>query len=200
MKINPKLDELGDRLERSAAAEVRSERRASGLVTAWARRSRSRLLASSSLGLVGIGTVVLIGVSGTAATSPAFAITQHDDGSVLVQLNSQEDIGQANQKLLAMGIDEQITLYSNPDPTAATAPETCTPGPGASAPNPAIRVVVNTDNADNTGTTGAVVCIVGPHTYTGQYPGNIGDAASGNSGDTASGNSGTASVGSNGAG
>ena len=168
MKIDPKLDELGDRLERSAAADLRSEQRAPGPVTAWARRRRSRLLASSSLGMVGIGTAVLIGLGGTAATSPAFAITQHDDGSVLVQLNSQEDLGQANQKLAAMGINEQITLYSNPDPTTSTAPENCTAGPGAGVPNPPIKVVVNTDNADNTGTTGAVICIVGPHTYSGR--------------------------------
>jgi hypothetical protein len=184
MKIDTKLEELGDRLERSAAADLRSEQRTPGAVTMWAKRRRSRLLAGSSLGLAGIGAAVLIGLSGTAATSPAFAITKHNDGSVLVQLSRQEDIAQANQKLAAMGINEQITLYSNPKPTAAGGPEACTPGPGAGVPDPPVRLVVNTDNADNTGTTGAVVCLVGPHTYTGPYPGSAGDSGSGNSGNT----------------
>jgi hypothetical protein len=187
MKIDTQLEELGDRLERSAAADLRSERRASGAVTMWARRRRPRLLAGSSLGLAGIGAAVLVALSGTAATSPAFAITRHDDGSVLVVLSRQEDIGQANQKLAAMGIGEQITLYLNPTPTAAAAPEDCVPGPGAGVPNPPIRVVVNTDNADNTGTTGAVACVVGPHTYSGPYPGNSRGTGSGNSGITTAG-------------
>jgi hypothetical protein len=157
MTIDPKLEELGDRLERSTAADLRSELRTPGAATARARRRRSRLLASSSLGLAGIGAGVLIVLSGTAATSPAFAITQHD-GSVLVQLSSQEDIAQANQKLAAMGINEQFTLYSNPEPTTASGPENCTAGPGAGVPNPPVEVVVNTDNADNTGTTGTSRC------------------------------------------
>jgi hypothetical protein len=171
MTIDTKLEKLGDRLERYAAADLRSEQRARGPVTMWARRRRPRLWAGSSLGLAGAGAAVLVALSGTAATSPAFAITRHDDGSVLVQLNHQEDIGQANRKLTAMGINEQITLYLNSTPTDAAAPGDCIPGPGAGAPNPPIRVVVNTDNADNTGTARALVCLVGPHTYSGPYPG-----------------------------
>ncbi len=188
MNIDAKLEELGDRLQQSVADDLRSEQRILGALTTWARRRRPRLLAGSSLGLAGIGAVVVFGLSGTAATTPAFAITRHDDGSVLVQLNSQEDIAQANQKLVAMGINEQITLYSNPTPAAATAPEDCAPVPGAGTPDPPIRVVVNTTNADNTGTTGAVVCLVGPHTYSGPYPGSSGDTSPGNSGVTSAGN------------
>lgn len=171
MSLDTKLEELGNRLERYAAADLRSEQRTLGAVTMWARCRRPRLLAGSSLGLAGIGAAVLVALSGTAATTPAFAITKHN-GSVLVQLNRQEDIAQANQKLTAMGINEQITLYSIPTPTADTAAHGCIPGPGADGPNPPIRVVVNTDNADNTGTTGTLVCVVGPHTYSGPYPGN----------------------------
>jgi hypothetical protein len=181
MNIDTKLEELGDRLERATAAQLRSEQRTSGTVTTRARRKRSRYLASSSLGLAGVGAAVLIALSGTSATTPAFAITRHDNGTVLVQLNRQEDIAQANQKLAAMGINEQITLYMNPNPTTATGADTCTPGPGAGAPDPPISVVVNTDNADNTGTTGAVACVVGPHTYSGPYPGSSGGASSGKS-------------------
>ena len=182
MKIDSKPEELGDRLERSVAADLRSEQRPSGAVMMWVRQRRLRLPASSSLGLAGIGAAVLFGLSGTAATSPAFAITTHHDSSVLVQLNSQEDIAQANQKLVAMGINEQITLSSNPNPTAAGGAENRTPGPGAGAANPPIKLVVNTDNADNTGTTGAVVCVVGPHTSSGPYPGDSGSTGTGNTG------------------
>jgi hypothetical protein len=171
MTIDMKLEALGDRLERSVAADLRAEQRTLRAVTTWARRRRPRLLAGSSLGLAGIGAAVLVALSGAAATPPAFAITRHNDGSVLVQLDRREDIGQANQKLTAMGINEQITLYMTPSATAAAAAGDCIPGPAAGAPNPPIRVVVSTDDADNTGTTGAVVCVVGPHTYSGPYPG-----------------------------
>lgn len=185
MTIDTKLEELGDRLERSAAADLRSEQRAPGAVTGWARQRRSRLVAGSSLGLAGIGAALVLALGGTAATSPAFAITMHHDGSVLVTLNGREDIAQANQKLAAMGINEQITLYPSAHPTAASGPENCTAAPGAGAPNPPIKLVVNTNNADNTGTTGAVLCVVGPHAYSGPYPGTAGGTGAGNSGATA---------------
>ena len=80
--------------------------------------------------------MLVLGAGGAAAPTQAFAITRHSDGSVLVQLNSQEDLGQANQKLAAMGVNEQITLYPNPNPTAYRGVENCTAAPGASAPNP----------------------------------------------------------------
>jgi hypothetical protein len=136
---------------------------------------RPRVLAGGSLGLAGVGAVLLLvlGAGGAAAPTQAFAITKHSDGSVLVQLNSQENLGQANQKLAAMGINEQITLYPNPNPTASRGVENCTAAPGASAPNPPIKLSVITNDADNTGVTGAVRCVVGP--------GSDSSAASGNS-------------------
>ena len=152
------------------------------------RRPRPRVLAGGTLGLAGVGAALVVALSaGSAAAPPALAITTHDDGSVLVTLNGHEDIGQANQKLAAMGINEQITLYSNPNPTAASGPESCIPGPGAGVPNPPVKLAVNTGNAGNTGTTGAVVCVVGPQAYSGPYPGNPGDTGSGNSGTTTAG-------------
>jgi hypothetical protein len=138
---------------------------------------RPRVLAGSSLGLAGIGAGLLLALSagGAAAPTQAFAITEHNDGSVLVQLNSQEDLGQANQKLAAMGINEQITLYPNPNPTAYQGVENCTAAPGASAPNPPIKLSVTTKDANNTGVTGAVTCVVGPRSDSGS------SAPSGNS-------------------
>ena len=160
MMNDPTLHDLGNRLERLAAVELRAEMPAAATSPRWGRLRRPRLLAGSSLGLAGIGAAVVLVLGGTAATPAAFAITRHADGSVLVTLNAQEDLGQANQKLTAMGINEQITLYSNPQPTASAAPEDCTPAPGAGTPDPQIRLIVSTDNADNTGTTGAVLCVV----------------------------------------
>jgi hypothetical protein len=132
------------------------------------------VLAGGSLGLAGIGAGLVLAFSagGAAAPTQAFAITTHNDGSVLVQLNSQEDLGQANQKLAAMGINEQITLYSNPNPTASRGVENCTAAPGASAPNPPIRLSVVTNDADNTGVTGAVKCVVGPSSNSGSSAGS----------------------------
>jgi hypothetical protein len=161
------MDEHGDTLDQ-ADWPPRRDSRARLL-------RRPRVLAGGSLGLAGIGAalVLALGAGGAAAPTQAFAITKHSDGSVLVQLNSQENLGQANQKLAAMGINEQITLYPNPNPTAYRGVENCTAAPGASAPNPPIKLSVITNDADNTGVTGAVRCVVGP--------GSDSSAASGNS-------------------
>jgi hypothetical protein len=182
MKIETRLEELGDRLERSIAADLRNEQRAARAVATRARPTRPRLLAGGTLGLAGVGAaLVLLLSAGGAAAPPAFAITKHTDGSVLVQLNRQEDLGQVNQKLAAMGTGEQITLYDSPRPTADRGPVTCTPWPGAGVPNPPVKVMVGTDgttgsgpSAGNTGNTSDLACIVGPHTYTGPYPGTAG--------------------------
>ncbi len=164
------MHQHGDTLDQADRTPRRKSR-------ARAMLRRPRVLAGSSLGLVGIGAALLIavGAGGAAAPTQAFAITRHSDGSVLVQLNSSENLGQANQKLAAMGIDEQITLYPNAHPTAYRGVESCKAAPGASAPNPPIDLSVVTNDADNTGVTGAVTCVVGPSTGSGS------SGASGNS-------------------
>jgi hypothetical protein len=121
---------------------------------------------------------------GTSATSPAYAITKHTDGSVLVQLDSREDLGQANHRLTEMGILEQITLYMRPGPAAVSGPVNCESGPGAGPPSPPVRVLVRTDGSrsdqssgnSGEGSTSHLACIVGPHSYTGPFPGNTGTA------------------------
>ncbi len=155
------MDEHGDTLDQ-ADWPPRRESKARFL-------RRPRVLAGGSLGLAGIGAGLLLalGAGGAAAPTQAFAITKHSDGSVLVQLNSSEDLGQANQKLAAMGVNEQITLYPNPSPTAYRGVENCTAAPGASAPNPSVKLSVITNDADNTGVTGAVTCVVGPRSDSG---------------------------------
>jgi hypothetical protein len=156
------MNEHGDTLDQADWPPRRGSR-ARGVLR------RPRVLAGGSLGLAGIGAglLLVLGAGGVAAPTQALAITKHSDGSVLVQLNSQEDIGQANQKLAAMGINEQITLYSNPNPTAFRGVENCTAAPGTSPPNPPIKLSVITNDADNTGVTGAVSCVVGPRSDSG---------------------------------
>jgi hypothetical protein len=143
---------------------------------------RPRVLAGGTLGLAGVAAALAIVLGAGGATAPpAFAITKHSDGSVLVQLDRREDLGQANQKLTEMGTHEQITLYLTPGPAVVSGPVSCTPAPGAGPPNPPVQVLVDTDgsssgqSAGNTGErTSQLACVVGPHSYTGPYPGNPG--------------------------
>jgi hypothetical protein len=148
---------------------------------------RPRVLAGGTLGLAGAGAALVIALSAGGVTAPpAFAITKHSDGSVLVQLNRREDLGQANQKLTEMGTNEQITLYLRPGPAVVSGPVSCTPEPGAGPPNPPVQVQVGTDgsssgqSAGNTGEgTANLACIVGPDSYTGPYPGTTGNTGAG---------------------
>lgn len=184
LDLDPDLQRLGEALRASITADLARDPSGAATSTPLQRRSglsrlHPRALAGGTLGLAGVGAALVLALSaGGAAAPPAFAITQHNDGSVLVTLDRQEDLGQANQKLAAMGIGEQITLYSVPNPAAGSGPITCTPGPGADQPNPSVQVVVNTDptagSDQRTDNASELECIVGPHTYTGPYPGTVG--------------------------
>jgi hypothetical protein len=196
--LDPDLERLGDALRASIAIDltrdeqaVRSTSDGRGRHGAGARTGWSclhpRALAGGTLGFAGIGVTLVLALSAGGATAPsAFAGTKHSDGSVLVQLDRQEDLGHANQKLTDMGTHEQITLYLRPGPAAASGPVSCTPGPGAGPPNPPVQVVVGTDGSSSgqsAGNTGEdisnLICIVGPHTYTGPYQATAGNAGAG---------------------
>ena len=67
---------------------------------------RPRVIAGGSLGLAGVGAALVLALGGTAATAPAaFALTQHDDGSVVAQLNyfTRQNLPELNAKLAAHG-------------------------------------------------------------------------------------------------
>lgn len=194
LDLDPDLECLGDALRASTAIDLAREeqaarstsdgrgRQGAGVRARWTR-PYPRVLAGGTLGLAGVGAALVIALSAGGATAPpAFAITKHSDGSVLVQLNRQEDLGQANQKLTEMGTHEQITLYSRPGPAVVSGPVSCTPGPGAGPPNPPVQVLLGTDRSNSgqsAGNTGGgtfhLACIVGPDSYTGPYPGNTGN-------------------------
>jgi hypothetical protein len=114
---------------------------------------RPRVLAGSTLALAGVGTALTLGL--TAATStPAFAVTRSADGSVQVQINQATSLPQANAKLTAMGIHEQVTIYMATGPATARGPVSCTAEPGA--PGPALQVLIGKDGTEviKPGTTG----------------------------------------------
>jgi hypothetical protein len=146
---------------------------------------RPRLLAAGTLGLAGMGTALLLALS-VGGAPPAYAVTTNSDGSVTVQINETSALPQANAKLTAMGIHEQVTIYMAAGPAAVSGPVTCTPGPGTGSPRPPVKVIVGTDGtetispgqvAGNTGegTFHLARCTVAPDTGTGPGAGNTGD-------------------------
>ena len=91
----------------------------------WSKGRRGHVhvpvLAGSTLGLAGVGAALVLALGGSAAP-PAFAITTSGDGSVLVQFNTAQSLPQANHKLTAMGIHEQITIYMASGPATVSGP------------------------------------------------------------------------------
>lgn len=194
--VDPDLERLGDALRASAAIDLAREERAArpNGVAARSRRTfrRPRVLAGGTLGLAGVGAAVVLALGGTAATTPAFAITTNSDGSVLVKLSyaANQDLPQVNAKLAAMGTHEQITIYMATGPALVPGPVTCTPAAGAASPSgPQVKVLNGTngtevirpgESAGNTaeGTFHLAHCVVSR---------NTGSGNSGNSGNTGAG-------------
>jgi hypothetical protein len=150
-----------------------------------------RILAGSTLGLVGVAAALVLALGGSAA-SPAFAITRSDDGSVLVRLNYEQNLNlhQVNSKLTAMGTHEQITIYMAPGAAPVSGAVTCTPGPGAGTPRTPVKVLVGTNgtevigsgqSAGNTaeGSFHLARCTVAPDSDTGPGTGNTGNTGAG---------------------
>lgn len=142
---------------------------------------RPRMLAGGALGLAGAGAALGLLLS-VATAAPAFAVTKSPDGSVTVQIDNTTSLPAANQKLVAMGIDEQVAIRMATGPAAASGPVSCTAAPGANLSGPPLGVLVGTDGTQvvPAGTSGAGTwhlagCIV------------TGDAGSGTTGTTGTG-------------
>jgi hypothetical protein len=132
-----------------------------------------------------VGTALVL-VLGAASSPPAYAVATNGNGSVLVTINQTTALPQANAKLTAMGIHEQVTIYMAPGAAAVSGPVNCTPGPGASLPSPPVEVLVGKDGTEvigpgqsgnNTGegTFHLARCTVAPDTDTGPGTGNTGN-------------------------
>jgi hypothetical protein len=145
-------------------------------------RPRPRVLAGSTLALAAVGVALALGLTATGST-PAFAVTKSSNGSVLVTINQLKSLPDANRKLTAMGIHEQITIYMAAGAAAVSGPVTCTPAPGVSnLPGPPVKVLVGTNGTEviGSGNTGAGTWHLAACHLTG-------DAGSGNAGNTGAG-------------
>jgi hypothetical protein len=118
------------------------------------RTRRPHVLAGGTLAVAGVGAAVAL-VLTSASGTPAFAVTESGDGTILVTLNQTQALPQANQKLAAMGFNEGIVIYMGSGPAAVSGPVTCTPEPGI-ASQPTVKVLVGTDGTQviKPGTTG----------------------------------------------
>jgi len=139
---------------------------------------RPRVLAGSTLGLAGARAAPAVTLG--ASSTPAFAVTTSGDGAVLVTINQTTALPQANAKLTAMGIHEQITIYMASGAASVSGPVTCTPAPGVSGPPVKVLVGTNGTEVINSGNTGAGTWHLGACHLTG-------DSGSGNTGNTGAG-------------
>jgi hypothetical protein len=143
---------------------------------------RPRVLAGSTLGLAGVGTALVLAL-GAVSSTPAYAVTTSGDGSVLVTINQNSALPQANAKLSAMGIHEQVTISMASGAAAVSGPVTCTAAPGVSnLQGPPVKVLVGTDGTEviDSGNTGAGTWHLAACYLTG-------DTGSGNTGNTGAG-------------
>ncbi|HUA46629.1 MAG TPA: hypothetical protein VMA77_15465 [Solirubrobacteraceae bacterium] len=154
-RLDLDLERLGEALHASTTIDLAREERAAraGHDAAPAKRARRarpgrRVLAGGTLGLAGAGAALVLALGGTATTSPAFAVTRSNDGSVLVQLNytSDQNLPQVDQKLASMGIHEQVGIQMAPGAATVSGPVTCTPKPGVSGPM--VKVLVGTNGTE----------------------------------------------------
>ncbi|HTX00084.1 MAG TPA: hypothetical protein VMD59_14975 [Acidimicrobiales bacterium] len=108
---------------------------------------RPFVLAGSTLGLAGLGTALAL-VLGAASSPPAYAVTTNGDGSVLVTIGQGSSLPQANAKLTAMGIHEQVVIDVASGPATVSGPVTCAPAAGASVVGPPLQVLLGSDGTE----------------------------------------------------
>jgi len=198
LDLDPDLRRLGDALRASTTIDLAREEQTAHAQRPEAPRAsvlrRPRALAGGSLGLAGVGAVVLLALGGTAATAPAYAITQKADGTVLVKINifGHNTLLAADRKLVDT-YHETVLINFAPGQASNTAPIDCAPTADAGAPGapmppgPRVKLLVGTDNtfvvpSGNTGP--GTYHLVSCNTYV-SYPN--GSTGSGNSGNTGNG-------------
>jgi hypothetical protein len=146
------------------------------------RARRPRVLAGSTLALAAAGVGVTLGLTATGST-PAFAVTTNSDGTVQVTISQTSDLPQANAKLTAMGIHEQVTIYMASGAAAVSGPVTCAPAQGVSGPPVQVLVGTNGTEVISSGNTGAGTWHLASCHVTGDTgSGNTGSGDTGNTG------------------
>jgi hypothetical protein len=106
------------------------------------RVRRPRVIAGGTLAVAGGGAALALGLTATGG-APAFAVTTAADGSVQVTISQTLNLPQANAKLAAMGIHEQVAIEMVSGAGTASGPVTCSPAPGAAGPT--VKVLVGTN-------------------------------------------------------
>ncbi|HVV20579.1 MAG TPA: hypothetical protein VHF06_14175 [Pseudonocardiaceae bacterium] len=117
---------------------------------------RPRVLAGGTLGLAAVGTAIALAMGALSGT-PAYAVTTTSDGGVLVTINQDSALPDANAKLATMGIHKVIGIDMAAGPAPVSGPVTCTPAPGEprlSGPPVMVLVGKNGTEVIEPGTTG----------------------------------------------
>lgn len=96
------------------AEQVTSNRGATGPVDSRAlimgARRRPLAMTAGALGLIAaVAVAIVLVISATASTQPAYALTHNPNGSITVTINDlQTAIPQLNARFAAMGVDETV--------------------------------------------------------------------------------------------
>jgi hypothetical protein len=118
--LPPHLDHVGRQLTAAARERCASPRQL--------RRKTAWLAAMSTTGVAAAAAAAMFAISATTATTPAFAVVRHQNGSVAVKINRRSGIAGANRKLAAMGIPDRVAAKSDGQSFQVTC---MAPGPGA---------------------------------------------------------------------
>lgn len=111
-----------------------------------AAASRRPVILPGIAGLTAAGVAVgVLALTATDATSPAFAVTRHHDGSVTVRVNRESGIAGANRRLATMGIRAQVSAARQGRSLPAS--WTCTVIPGSTVNLQAMRADAARDAA-----------------------------------------------------
>ena len=198
LDFDPDLERLGDALHAGATIDLAHEERTTHADRSTSRRvsflQRPRALAGGSLGLAGVGAAVLLALSGTAATSPAYAITQKSDGTVFLKINfGGRNTLSAADGMLIDKYHETVLITTAPGQATNTAPIDCavTPDPYAAGDptptGPRVKLLFGKDNtfvvpSGNTGP--GTYHLVSCNAYVSYPHRNTGSGNSGNSGNS----------------
>ncbi len=110
-----------------------------------AATSRRLLIVRGTAGLAAAIAAAVLALIATSATTPAFAVTRHHDGSVTVTINRESGVAGANRELTAMGIRAQVRA-AGPDELFPTSWD-CTVIPGRKVDLSAMRADAAQDAA-----------------------------------------------------
>jgi hypothetical protein len=91
---------------------------------------RPRVIAGSTLGVAAAAAGAVLAFGGTAATAPAFAVTQTGSGVLVhLQYTTGQNLPQVEQKLTELGTNEKVLIQMARGAATSTGPVSCQPDP-----------------------------------------------------------------------